>query len=319
MVHARNLRHLQRSVRLVAVADVVPSAANSLAAECGVEVRRVEEIVEGDDIDAVVICTPTDSHAQFIQMAAKAGKAIFCEKPVDTTVEGSRECAVAVKEAGVGFMVGFQRRYDPNFAQVEARIREGDIGDIETVSIVSRDPEPPLLDYVRRSGGLFRDMMIHDFDMARFLLNEEPISVYAAGSVLVDPMIGEAGDVDTASVTLATSTGKICQILCSRRSTYGYDQRVEVHGAKGMLRAGNLLETSVEMASREGFRHAPAQRFFIERYQAAYLAEIKAFVTAVETGHQPKPSMEDGLRAQKLADAATNAWEDGRPMVLGIA
>ncbi len=317
-VHARSLSRLKGIARLEAVADAVPDAAESLAKKHGAKVRGAEEILEADGIDAVVVCTPTDTHGKYIQMAAQAGKAIFCEKPVEATVEGARACSRAVEEAGVGFMVGFQRRYDPNFAQVHACIQEGEIGAVETVLIVSRDPEPPTLEYIRWSGGLYRDMMIHDFDMARFLLGEEPVSVYAAGSVLVDGKIGEAGDVDTAAVTLVTGSGRICQILCSRRSAYGYDQRVEVHGEKGLLRADNQMENTVEAADRTGHRRAPVQGFFIERYGAAYQAEMEAFVLSVEEGCQPEPGMADGLRAQMLAEAATEAWKSGQPVALDI-
>lgn len=317
-VHARSLSRLEGKACLAAVADAVPAAVESLAAEHGAKALAVEEIFEADDIDAVVVCTPTDTHGKYIQMAARAGKAIFCEKPVDATAEGAQACSRAVEEAGVGFMVGFQRRYDPNFAQIHARIQEGEIGAVETVLILSRDPEPPTLDYIRRSGGLYQDMMVHDFDMARFLLGEEPVSVYAAGCALVDEKIGEAGDVDTAAVTLTTGSGRICQILCSRRSAYGYDQRVEVHGEKGLLRADNQLENTVEAAGQTGHRRASVQGFFIKRYEAAYQAEMEAFVLSVEEGRQPEPGMVDGLRAQLLAEAATEAWRRGQPMALDI-
>jgi len=312
-VHARSFMRL-RDASLVAVADAFPEAAESLAEQTGAEVRDAQAIIESKDIDAVILCTPTDTHYDLIHAAAKAGKAIFCEKPVDLSAARIRDCIDVVRTSGVAFMTAFNRRFDPNFANVQARIAEGAIGAVEIVTIQSRDPNPPPISYIKSSGGIFRDMMIHDFDMARFLLGEEPTSVYAVGSALVDPEIGAAGDVDTAAVTLTTAGGKICQISNSRRATYGYDQRIEVHGAKGMLRADNILENTVEQATETGFVRAPAQNFFLERYEAAYLAEITHFVEAVSKGEAPKPSIEDGLKAQLLADAAALSLEKGQPV-----
>ena len=193
---------------------------------------------------------------------------------------------------------------------------DGAVGAVEMVTIVSRDPGPPPIAYIERSGGLYRDMMIHDFDLARFLLGEEPVEVHAIGSVLVDPAIGKAGDVDTAMVMLRTESGKLCQISCSRRATYGYDQRIEVHGSDGMIRAGNLHETTVEVANGKGFTSDPVLNFFLERYGMAYRLELAAFIDAVKNGTQPSPSGRDGLMAQRLADAATKARETGQPVKL---
>jgi myo-inositol 2-dehydrogenase / D-chiro-inositol 1-dehydrogenase len=221
-----------------------------------------------------------------------------------------------VEDNNVPFLTAFNRRFDPNFANVQARIQAGEIGAVEIVTILSRDPAPPPVSYIKSSGGIFRDMMIHDFDMARFLLGEEPVQVFAVGAALVDPAIGEAGDVDTAAVTLTTASGKICTISNSRRASYGYDQRIEVHGSKGMLRAENILENSVEVATDAGFRRAPAQNFFLERYESAYLSEMASFVKAVASGVSPAPSITDGLRAQLIADAATLSLAEGRPIRL---
>jgi myo-inositol 2-dehydrogenase/D-chiro-inositol 1-dehydrogenase len=317
-VHARSIGALA-GARVTAVADAMPAAAGALAASTGAEVRDVEAILTAPDIDAVVIGTPTDSHFGQIMGAAKAGKAIFCEKPVDMSVDNIRACMEAVSAAGVPFLTGFNRRFDPNFAALRARLRQGAIGAVELVSITSRDPAPPPVSYIERSGGLFRDMMIHDFDMARFLMGEEFVRLHAMGSALVDPAIGEAGDVDTAAVILTTATGRICQISNSRRAAYGYDQRIEVHGESGMLRAENQLETTVELATEAGFARDPAQHFFLERYEAAYLAEMRAFVEAVTSGSQPDPGIEDGLRAQMLADAATQSRQTGQPVDLPSA
>ena len=231
-VHALSLARIPNA-RLSAVADFVPAAAEALAQKFGAEVRSSEDIIAATDIDAVVVATPTTLHYDQIHQLARAGKAIFCEKPIDLSAERAAECAALVAETGVPFMTAFNRRFDPQFAHLQAQLAEGVIGDAELVVITSRDPSPPPLSYIENSGGLFRDMMIHDFDMARFILREEPVEIFASGSCLVDPGIGEAGDVDTAVVTLRTASGKLCQINNSRRAAYGYDQRVEVHGSGG--------------------------------------------------------------------------------------
>jgi myo-inositol 2-dehydrogenase/D-chiro-inositol 1-dehydrogenase len=209
-------------------------------------------------------------------------------------------------------MIGFNRRFDPNFGSLQKRLRDKEIGEVEMVTVISRDPAPPPVSYIERSGGLFRDMMIHDFDMARFLVGEEFVSVHALGAALVDPAIGTAGDVDTASVQMQTASGKIAVITNSRRATYGYDQRIEVHGAKGMLRANNVPATTVERADASGVAGDVIQNFFIDRYVAAYAAEVTAFVNAVESGAKPTPSIHDGLQAQKLAEAATESRRTGQ-------
>ncbi len=314
-VHARSVRNMT-SARVVAVSDAFETSANALAAKTGAEVRTTDAIISSDDIDAVIICTPTDTHYDIIHAAARAGKAIFCEKPVDMSADRIRDCIKVVENTGVAFMTAFNRRFDPNFANVRARIEAGEIGEVEIVTILSRDPNPPPVEYIKSSGGLFRDMMIHDFDMARFLLGEEPDQIQAVGAALVDPAIGAAGDVDTAAATLTTASGKICQITNSRRATYGYDQRIEVHGSKGMLRAENMLENTVEVATEAGFQRAPAQNFFLERYEAAYLAEMTHFVDALNAGQHPTPTIRDGLRAQLMADAATEAQQTGTPQSL---
>ncbi|WP_394688989.1 inositol 2-dehydrogenase [Hoeflea sp.] len=315
-VHARSLNHVD-GARVAAVADAFPEAANALAEKTGASVMSADEIIASDGIDAIVIGTPTDTHFDLIQAGAKAGKAIFCEKPVDMSADRIRQCIETVEAHGVMFLTGFNRRFDPGFAGIQARIAAGDVGNVELVTILSRDPSPPPVSYIKSSGGLFRDMMIHDFDMARFLLGEEVVQVYATGSALVDPAIGEAGDVDTAVAVLTTASGKICQISNSRRATYGYDQRVEVHGARGLLRAENMRENNVEIATEQGFRSAPTQNFFLERYANAYVAEMKHFVECVASGTAPSPSIRDGLAAQMIADAAAQSLETGAPVRLG--
>ena len=308
-IHGRNIA-ASGDASLVAVADAFPQSAAVLAEVTGASFTSAEAIFADASIDAVVICTPTTTHAEFIERAAEAGKAIFCEKPVDLSSERIRETLRKIGD--VPLMIGFNRRFDPNFASLRQRIEDGAIGDVELVTILSRDPGPPPLSYIATSGGLFRDMMIHDFDMARFLLGEEIEEVHAFGSCLVDPGIGAAGDVDTAAVQLKTVSGKICQISNSRRATYGYDQRIEVHGAKGLLKAENVPTTTVVLANAEGVIADPVQHFFLERYARAYERELAAFIDCIERGISPSPSGEDGLQAGLLADAATLSHREGR-------
>ncbi|MDE0968047.1 MAG: inositol 2-dehydrogenase [Octadecabacter sp.] len=314
-VHAGTLNGMDNA-KVVTVSDFMPAAADKLAKTCNADVRTTDEIIACHDIDAVVIGTPTDTHFDIIKAAAQAGKAIFCEKPVDMSANNIRQLIGVVKSSGVAFFTAFNRRFDPNFANVQKRIIAGEIGSVEIVTILSRDPSPPPISYIKSSGGIFRDMMIHDFDMARFMLGEDPISIFAVGSALVDPAIGEAGDVDTAAVTLTTASGKICQISNSRRATYGYDQRVEVHGSGGMLRAANILENSVDIATADGFCAAPTMNFFLERYKAAYRIEMQTFVAHLSDKSISIPSIDDGLRAQIMADGAAKSLETGLPVHL---
>lgn len=309
-IHAGNIAASPRA-RLAGIADFVPEAAEALAEALGTRAENAAVLLNAKDVDAILIASPTDTHADYIETAVRAGKAVFCEKPVDLSSERIRACLSCVEQAGRPLMIGFNRRFDPNFAEVKRRIAAGEIGAIEMVTILSRDPSPPPASYVARSGGLFRDMMIHDLDMARFLLDEDPVEVHAVGSSLVDPEIGLAGDVDTAAVLLKTASGRICQISNSRRASYGYDQRVEVHGSRGMVRAQNIPITSVEIANELGFRTDPAQPFFLERYALAYRAELEHFLACIEAGTAPSPSGSDGLKAQILADAATESAFSG--------
>jgi myo-inositol 2-dehydrogenase / D-chiro-inositol 1-dehydrogenase len=309
-VHARTLARSGRA-EVALVADAMPEAAAALAEAVGARTAGVDEVI-GSDVDAILIATPTDTHADLIEQAAHAGKKILCEKPVSLSVERIEACLKVVEKTGVPLMIGFHRRYDPNFSALEKRLRAGEIGEVEMVTIICRDPAPPPVSYIERSGGLYRDMMIHDFDMARFLLGEEPVIVHALGASLVDKAIGAAGDVDTATVHMQTASGKICVITNSRRATYGHDQRIEVHGSKGMLRAGNIHLTTVEKADADGFTEDLIPFSFVERYADAYRLELEAFLTAVETGQQPRASGHDGLMAQKLADAAAESLKTGQ-------
>ena len=315
-IHGRNIAASPRA-RLAAIADPMPNGAQTLSAATGAPIKTPEEILADKAIDAILIGTPTDTHADFIDMAAKAGKAVFCEKPVDLSSARIEKTLARVDKAGIPLMIGFNRRFDPNFAALQRRLADGTAGEVELVTILSRDPGPPPASYIERSGGLFRDMMIHDFDMARFLLGEDAVEVFAVGSSLVDPAIGKAGDVDTAAVVLKTASGKICQISNSRRATYGYDQRIEVHGSKGLLSAGNVHETTVQFAGEKGISADPVQNFFLDRYAAAYRFEIESFIDAITKGTKPKPDGTDGLKAQMMADAATKSRETGKPVKIG--
>ncbi len=310
-VHAKAIS-ADGNARLVAVADAMAPAAEAIAAQYSCEVRSIEAILAASDIDAVVICTPTDTHADLIEAFARAGKAIFCEKPIDLSLDRVKACLKVVRDTKAVLMVGFNRRFDPHFRAVKAEIAKGSIGAVEMVTITSRDPGAPPVDYIARSGGIFRDMTIHDFDMARFLLGEEVAEVSAQASVLVDPAIGTAGDFDSVQVMLRTATGKMALISNSRRATYGYDQRIEVHGAKGAVSAENQRPAMIELATAAGYTRPPLHDFFMTRYTEAYAAEIAGFIQAVLGKAEAAPTGEDGLSALALAEAALKSVALGR-------
>jgi myo-inositol 2-dehydrogenase / D-chiro-inositol 1-dehydrogenase len=307
-IHAANIAAYP-DARLVGIADTDAAAAGRLATALGTRTLSVAEAMRAD---AVLVASPTATHADYVEQAAAAGRAVFCEKPIDLSAERVRGCLAVVRRTSLVLMVGFNRRFDPHFAALKRRLDAGEVGALELLTIISRDPSPPPPAYIATSGGLFRDMMIHDLDMARFLLGEEPVEVSATASCLVDPAIGAAGDVDTALVMLRTASGRLCQISTSRRATYGYDQRIEVHGSGGLLRAGNVFPTTVECATAAGFQSDPVLPFFLERYAAAYRAELTAFVKAARGEGPVRPDGEDGLRALVLADAALEAAKTGQ-------
>jgi myo-inositol 2-dehydrogenase/D-chiro-inositol 1-dehydrogenase len=300
------------AAKLVAVADAMPAAAQAIADQYGADVRTIEAIEAAKDVDAVVICTPTDTPADLIERFVRAGKAVFCEKPIDLSLARVKQCLDVVRAEKGTLMVGFNRRFDPHFRAVRAEIDKGSIGAVEMVVITSRDPGAPPVDYIKRSGGIFRDMTIHDFDMARFLLGEEIEEVVATAAVLVDPEIGKAGDYDSVQVMLRTASGKQAVISNSRRATYGYDQRIEVHGSKGMAAAENQRPVSIEVANGAGYTRPPLHDFFMTRYTEAYAAEIAAFIAAMCGKGAASPSGEDGLIALALADAALKSVAEKR-------
>lgn len=297
---------------LVAVADPVAAAAGAMQAKYGCDIRTIDDIEATDDIDAVVICTPTDTHADLIERFARAGKAVFCEKPVDLSVARVQACLEVVKETNGTLMVGFNRRFDPDFRALKQAIDAGRIGKVEMVTITSRDPGAPPYDYITRSGGIFRDMTIHDFDVARWLLGEEVATVQAAASVLTDLKIGALGDFDSVNVILTTASERQCTITNSRRASYGYDQRIEVHGSTGAVAAENHREARIEIATADGYTRPPLLNFFMTRYTAAYAAEIAEFVAALRDGTPVPTTGHDGLMALALAEAALRSVKEER-------
>jgi myo-inositol 2-dehydrogenase/D-chiro-inositol 1-dehydrogenase len=310
-IHAGNIAR-QPGVRLKYVVDVDAAAAAKLAQSHGAQTTDAAHVFDDTAVRAVAIGSSTDTHADLIMRAAKAGKAIFCEKPVDLDLQRARTCADAVRAAGVTCLIGFQRRYDPTFASVKARIARGDIGRPEMLIVTSRDPGAPPVDYIKRSGGIYKDMLIHDFDVFRWIMEDEAATVYATGSCLVDPAIEAAGDVDATAVTIRTRDGRLAQINTIRRAAYGYDQRFEVLGSKGMLQAGNHRPTEALLWSADSVAADKPEYFFLERYRAAYAAEMAHFFDVVAGRAAAVTSIDDGVKALALAEAATTSWREKR-------
>ena len=301
-IHASNARADPR-IELKFVVDPIASLANDLASATGARVAELEEVLTDPDVSGVVVASSTDTHLEFSVAAIAAGKAVFCEKPIDLDLSKARAAAAALGSDDARLFLGFNRRFDHNFRQLRDRIDSGEMGALETLHIISHDPSPPPIDYVRVSGGMFKDMTIHDFDMARWLLGEDPVEVYAAATSVVDPAIGEAGDVDTAKTLLRTESGKICVISNSRRSGYGYDQRIEAFCAKGLLRAGNVLSSTVEVWGESGSQTDALQNFFLDRYAGAYRSEMAHFADILD-GARPLVGYQDGISALAIAEAA---------------
>jgi myo-inositol 2-dehydrogenase / D-chiro-inositol 1-dehydrogenase len=310
-VHAKSITAHPGS-KLVAIADVHQAAAEQLAQETGAQSRSVQAIIDDRSIDAVLIATSTDTHSDLIEAATAAGKAVLCEKPVDLSLARAQACQAAAARNGRPVMIGFNRRFDPNHAALKKALDAGEIGKGELLSITSFDPAPPPISYVKVSGGLFRDSSIHDFDMACWIFGGLPAEVSAVGSSLVDPAIGAAGDVDTAVTTLRYADGRIVVIRNSRRAVYGHDQRIEVLGSEGMLQVGNVLESTVGKSTAAGSLSARPELFFLERYMRAYEAEWRAFVQAVEQGAAMPVTLQDGVNALVVAEAATLSARSGR-------
>ncbi len=318
-VHAENLVYRLPEANLVAVSDIFVEAAEKLGAELGIPAvyRDHQRILEDQNIDAVLICSSTDTHAPLIEESAEAGKQIFCEKPIALDLAAIDQALAAVKRAGVKLMIGFNRRFDPSFRRVRQVVADGEIGEPHLLRITSRDPGPPPIAYVRVSGGIFLDMTIHDFDMARFLMGREVEQVYAAAGVLVDPAIGQAGDVDTAAVTLHFSSGALGVIDNSRQAAYGYDQRVEVFGSGGMVSADNVFPNTATVSDGTRIHRDLPLHFFMERYTESYVNEMRAFVECIVHDAPPPVTGLDGRQAVVLGYAAKSSLAEGRPVRLG--
>jgi myo-inositol 2-dehydrogenase/D-chiro-inositol 1-dehydrogenase len=315
-MHALNLaRHLR--AELAYVYDVVPATAAAVADATGArQAGAIEEILDAADVQAVLIASSTDTHLDLLVRAVEAGKAVLCEKPIDLDLAKVDASWARIQARGATIMVGFNRRFDASFKALRERIAAGEIGKLEQVIITSRDPGPPPVAYIKVSGGLFRDMTIHDFDLARYLMGDIA-AVHAIGANLVDPAIEQASDIDAAMITLVARSGALCQISNSRRSAYGYDQRIEAFGEKGMLQAGNQRPTTVSFwGAAATDAKDPVLNFFIERYTPAYLAEIDHFVDCVENGSAPLVGYRDGREALRLADAALESMRTGQTVRL---
>jgi myo-inositol 2-dehydrogenase/D-chiro-inositol 1-dehydrogenase len=312
-IHAANVA-AHPELQLAYVIDPIADAAKSVAASFGAKSAELDSALGDAGVSGVIVASSTDTHLDFSLRAAQAGKAIFCEKPIDLDLE--RTQGAANKFEGARLFLAFNRRFDPNFRTLKAKLDKGAVGKLETLHITSHDPSPPPPGYVAVSGGLFKDMAIHDFDMARWVLGEEPSEVFAAGACLVDPEIGRLGDIDTAKTILRTPSGKLCVISNSRRSGYGYDQRIEAFGSQGALRAANVVESTVAAWTEAGAQADQFQNFFLDRYADAYRREMAHFADMLVRGVKPEIGYSDGVAALTLATAAQKSAASGAPVAL---
>ncbi len=318
MIHIANIVEHIPGVAIGGVYDPDPSRAESEPLQ-RFNLRRYrseDEIWKDPAVRAVCICTPTTTHLEYIRKAARAGKHIFCEKPIGEDIAAIRKTLEDVAAAGVTLMIGFNRRFDDNFRRAAKAVLDGEIGTPQVVKITSRDPHPPSLEFVKTSGGLFFDMSIHDWDMARFLMGSEVEWVFATGSNLVDPEIGRLGDIDTAAAVLRFAGGGIAVIDNSRQAVYGYDQRIEVFGSRGSVAVGNQPTNTAWISTAEGIRHDPIPHFFINRYMQSYRDELRLFFDSLEHGSPPPVSGHDALEAVKIARAALLSHRENRPVSL---
>lgn len=316
-LHVDNLNVIPQ-IRIKSVSDVATDHLESWAKEKQIQVltKDYHDLLKDPEINAVFICSPTNTHATIIKEAAKAGKHIFCEKPVSFSVEETEDALAAVEKDGVKLQVGFNRRFDPNFRKVRKLVQAGEIGTPHILRITSRDPQPPGVDYIKSSGGLFMDMAIHDFDMARYIMGSEVVEVSAYGAVLVDQAIGEAGDIDTAVISLKFANGALGVIDNSRCAAYGYDQRLEIFGDKGVAKVENKRATTVEVSTAEHVSKEKPLYFFLERYTQAYIDEVIEFVSACLENNEVSCSGFDGLQAERIAQAAKKSLDTGAPVKL---
>jgi myo-inositol 2-dehydrogenase/D-chiro-inositol 1-dehydrogenase len=316
-VHAKNVaRH--PGTELVAVNDANLEFAKKAAVATGAKpVADIADIFEDKNIEAVVIATPTNTHVEYLTRAANAGKAIYCEKPIGLDYGEAEKAVTAVSKTGVPVMLGFNRRFDASHAAVKQAVEKGEVGKVEIVQLTSRGPQPPPIEYVKVSGGQMRDQTIHFFDLLRWLTNDEPVEVYAIGGALVSPAIGEAGDVDTSIVSIRMASGALCQIDSSRRAAYGYDERIEVFGSEGMAESRRQNFRGMSLYKGRTVTEDGMHAGWFERIESSYYQALDAFLTSVQKGAAPSPSLEDGLKAQLIADKATECLKTGRPVKIG--
>ena len=316
-----HIEHLAQNIpeaELIAICSLDPADIESLAKQFDIPntTNDYTALLADSQIEAVLVASATNTHVEMSQAAAKAGKHVFCEKPISLDLEQIDETLAIVEKAGVKFQVGFNRRFDASFARIRQAVASGEIGEPHIMRITSRDPSPPPIEYVKVSGGIFLDMTIHDFDMARYLIGDEVVEVYATGGVRVDPKIGEAGDIDTTVITLRFQNGVIATIDNSREAVYGYDQRVEVFGSKGMVTAANLPTNTVTFSGSEGTRAASPPYFFVERYKTAFLSELQAFFACIQEDTPPLVTGEDGKAPVVMGFAALRSLRENRPVRL---
>lgn len=315
-IHAGNAAAHPGIILKYLVDPIAGPAAEALAASCGAALVNDDRVFDDPAVDGIIIASSTDSHADLLSRAAQAGKAVFCEKPISLDFRLTRQVTAQVEAAGIPCLMGFQRRYDTSFRQVRERIASGVSGPVEQIVMFSRDPAPPPGSYVRTSGGMFRDSSIHDVDMARYLLDEPIIRVFAVGSNLISDEIRAAGDVDTLTITLVTASGRMAQVVACRRGPMGYDQRLEVLCSREVLTVGNQPVSSMSITTANGTLAAPPENYFLERFRQAYAAEMEAFIALIRDGTPPLAGIRDGLEAQRLVEAAQLSARTGRAIDL---
>lgn len=315
-IHLENLLQMN-NVKIVAAMDPMQESREYALSKGILNVTATyEAMLSITDIDVVVICSPTDTHADYVEIAAKMGKHVFCEKPLDLSLERVVQVLNIVEDTGIKLMIGFNRRFDKEFKKVKALVSEGAIGEHHLVKITSRDPGAPPVSYIEKSGGLFLDMTIHDFDIARFIVGKEINEVYAKGAVLVDSRIGDAGDIDTAVIILTYEDGTMAVIDNSREAAYGYDQRLEVFGSKGMVRAENNLQDTHQLFTSQGSQRSLPLHFFLERYAEAYKTEMSDYIRSLENDEPVPTNGNDGLQSLKIGLAAIKSIQENRPVKL---
>jgi myo-inositol 2-dehydrogenase/D-chiro-inositol 1-dehydrogenase len=315
-IHLENILQRFPEIKIRLVTDPDPATEKYVKDKNINYSGEYDEIISNKDIHAVVLCSPTNTHADYVEKAAKAGKHIFCEKPLDLSLNRVKEVLEVVEHSGVKLMLGFNRRFDPNFLKIKSLVDAGKIGEPQLLKITSRDPGPPPVSYIKVSGGLFMDMAIHDFDMARYIMNKEVMEVYSKGAVMVDKAIGDAGDIDTALTTLIFEDGSMANIDNSRKAVYGYDQRLEVFGSGGMAKVDNNFPDNHQLYGPYGIHGELPLHFFLERYTTSYLNEISAFVKSIKNNEDVPVSGQDGLKSMQIALAAKKSVLENRPVLV---